>query len=120
MPVLGNHDYVSDEQAQIMDALGRDTTWYATRFGPLRLIVLDTERTDDPAQTAWLQDTLATPQPRGAWTVVAMHKPAYSVGHHGSDEEVQRLGHRCSTSTTCPWSLQGTTTTTSVPSPSTA
>ena len=91
VPVLGNHDYVSDEQTQIMDALGRDTTWYATRIGQLRVIVLDTERTDDPNQTAWLHTTLGTPQPPGTWTVVAMHKPAYSAGHHGSDEEVQRL-----------------------------
>lgn len=91
VPVLGNHDYVSDEQTQIMDALGRDTTWYATRIGPLRLLVLDTEQTGDPSQTAWLQDALGTPQPPGTWTVVAMHKPAYSAGHHGSDTEVQRL-----------------------------
>jgi hypothetical protein len=91
VPVLGNHDYLSGEQTQILDALGRDTTWYATRIGPLRLIVLDTERTDDPSQTAWLQDTLGTPQPPGTWTVAAMHKPAYSAGQHGSDEEVQRL-----------------------------
>lgn len=91
VPVLGNHDYVSDEQTQIMDALGQDTTWYATRIGPLRVIVLDTERTNHPSQTTWLNDTLATPQPPSTWTVVAMHKPAYSAGHHGSDEEVQRL-----------------------------
>ena len=91
VPVLGNHDYVSDEQTQIMDALGRDTTWYATRTGPLRVIVLDTEQTGDPGQTAWLQETLRTPQPSGTWTVVAMHKPAYSAGQHGSDKDVQRL-----------------------------
>ena len=91
IPVLGNHDYVSGEQTQIMDALGRDTTWYATRIGPLRVIVLDTERTNDPGQTAWLRARLATPQPPGTWTVVAMHKPAYSAGQHGSDTEVQRL-----------------------------
>jgi len=91
VPVLGNHDYLSDEQAQIMDALGQDTTWYVTHIGQLRVIVLDTERTDDPGQTAWLDDTLRTPQPPGTWTVVAMHKPAYSAGYHGSDEQVQQL-----------------------------
>ncbi|EON22069.1 MULTISPECIES: metallophosphoesterase family protein [Nocardioides] len=91
VPVLGNHDYISGEQTQILGTLGRDTTWYATRIGQLRLVVLDTEHTDDPSQTAWLEDTLGTPQPPGTWTVVAMHKPAYSAGYHGSDEEVQRL-----------------------------
>jgi hypothetical protein len=32
-PVLGNHNCVSGEQTQILGALGRDTTWYATRIG---------------------------------------------------------------------------------------
>lgn len=91
VPVLGNHDYASGEQTQILDALGREASWYATRVGPLRLIVLDTERTDDPQQTAWLHTTLGTTQPPDTWTVVAMHRPAFSAGHHGSDEEVQRL-----------------------------
>lgn len=89
VPVLGNHDYASGEQARIMDSLGHDNTWYVTDIGRLRIIVLDTERTDDPHQTAWLQATLATPQPPGTWTIAAMHKPAYSAGSHGSDLDVR-------------------------------
>lgn len=89
VPVLGNHDYASGEQSQIMSALGRDATWYATRIGPLRLIVLDTERTADQHQTRWLRSTLRAPQPPGTWTIAAMHKPAYSAGYHGSDLDVR-------------------------------
>jgi predicted MPP superfamily phosphohydrolase len=89
VPVLGNHDYASGEQSQIMNALGHDTTWYVTDIGLLRIIVLDTERTDDPRQTAWLHDALATARPPETWTIAAMHKPAYSAGSHGSDLDVR-------------------------------
>lgn len=89
VPVLGNHDYANGEQARIMDSLGQDATWYVTDIGQLRIIVLDTERTGDPHQTAWLEANLATPQPPGTWTIAAMHKPAYSAGFHGSDLDVR-------------------------------
>ncbi len=88
VPVLGNHDYRSDEQAQILQALGRSTSWYVETVGVVRVIVLDTEQVDNPDQRAWLEKTLANPGD-APWTVVAMHKPAYSAGHHGSDEAVQ-------------------------------
>jgi hypothetical protein len=89
LPVLGNHDYASGDQTRIMSTLGRDSTWYVDRIGQLRVVVLDTERTGDPRQTRWLRATLSRPQPPGTWTIVAMHRPAYSAGHHGSDLEVR-------------------------------
>jgi predicted MPP superfamily phosphohydrolase len=89
VPVLGNHDYRSNEQADIMAALGHERTWYVQRIGPVRIIVLDTERTEDPQQTQWLRKTLATRVEPDTWTIVATHKPAYSAGQHGSDENVQ-------------------------------
>lgn len=89
VPVLGNHDYRSKEQADIMAALGHERSWYVQRIGPVRIIVLDTERTDDPQQTQWLRKTLATHVEPGTWTIVATHRPAYSAGQHGSDENVQ-------------------------------
>jgi 3',5'-cyclic AMP phosphodiesterase CpdA len=88
VPVLGNHDYRSDEQSQILQAMGRSASWYAETVGIVRVIVLDSEQVDNPDQRAWLEKTLATPSD-APWTVVAMHKPAYSAGHHGSDEAVQ-------------------------------
>ena len=89
VPVLGNHDYLSDEQDQILAALGRDGSWYVERVGPVRIIALDSERVDDPQQRLWLDQVLAEPQPPGTWTIAAMHHPAYSAGEHGSTPAVQ-------------------------------
>ena len=88
LPVLGNHDYMSDEQAQILRALGRSRSWYVETVGIVRVVVLDTEQVDNPEQRAWLQKILATPGD-APWTIVAMHKPAYSAGYHGSEESIQ-------------------------------
>ncbi|TFV91072.1 metallophosphoesterase [Blastococcus sp. CT_GayMR16] len=90
LPVLGNHDYRSGEQEAILDALGRDNPWYVERVGSVRVVVLDSNRLRDAAQTRWLRATLVEPQPPGSWTIVGMHHPAYSAGHHGSDMEVRR------------------------------
>jgi len=90
VPVLGNHDYMSDEQTAILNQTGRDEqTWYADRIGIVRIVVLDTELVDNPAQSTWLQETLASPTD-AAWTIVVMHKPAFSAGFHGSDAEIQQ------------------------------
>lgn len=88
VPVLGNHDYMSDEQSAILTEVGHERTWYVDQVGIVRIVVLDTEQVDNPAQTTWLRKTLASPTD-AAWTIVAMHKPAYSAGVHGSDEEIQ-------------------------------
>jgi len=90
VPVLGNHDYMSDEQSAILtEAGGPEQTWYVDQVGIVRIVVLDTEQVDNPAQTTWLRETLASPT-GAAWTIVAMHKPAYSAGFHGSDEGIQQ------------------------------
>lgn len=89
VPVLGNHDYMSDEQSAILTEVGRERTWYVDQVGIVRILVLDTEQVENPDQTTWLQKTLASPTD-AAWTIVAMHKPAYSAGFHGSDEEIQQ------------------------------
>lgn len=89
LPVLGNHDYGSGEQSEILAGLGRDAPWYVEQVGPVRVVVLDSNRVADPGQTRWLRTVLAQPQKAGEWTVAAMHHPAYSAGHHGSDEDVQ-------------------------------
>ncbi|MEJ7834269.1 MAG: metallophosphoesterase [Nocardioides sp.] len=90
IPVLGNHDYLSDEQTDLLLQLGRQKSWYADQVGIARIVVLDTEQVDNPAQTAWLADTLASPT-TADWTIIAMHKPAYSAGYHGSEQQIQQL-----------------------------
>lgn len=89
LPVLGNHDYGSGEQQEILTALDRQDPWYVEWIGPVRVIVLDSNRVQDGEQTQWLRDTLAGPEPAGTWTVAAMHHPAYSAGWHGSDQDVR-------------------------------
>ncbi len=89
VPVLGNHDYQSGEQAEILTELGREGPWYVEQVGPVRIVVLDSEHADDPEQLHWLEQILAQPPPPGTWTITAMHHPAYSAGHHGSTADVQ-------------------------------
>ena len=90
VPVLGNHDYESGEQDEILAALDREASWYVEQVGPVRIVALDSERVDDPEQRSWLEQVLAQPRPPGTWTIAAMHHPAYSAGHHGSTAGVQR------------------------------
>ena len=90
IPALGNHDVQSGEGMDILKRLGRDSAWYVEKIGPVRVIVLDSNRIGNAKQTAWLRKVLAEEQPRGTWTIAAMHHPAYSAGDHGSDENVQR------------------------------
>ena len=89
VPVLGNHDYRSGEQAEILTDLGREGPWYVEQVGPIRIVALDSQHADDPAQRRWLEQVLALPRPQGTWTIAAMHHPAYSAGQHGSTAEVQ-------------------------------
>jgi 3',5'-cyclic AMP phosphodiesterase CpdA len=90
IPALGNHDVQSGEHQDILRQLGRDRAWYVERVGPVRVIVLDSNRVGNDQQTAWLRDVLAEKQPSGTWTIAAMHHPAYSAGEHGSSLNVRR------------------------------
>jgi 3',5'-cyclic AMP phosphodiesterase CpdA len=90
IPALGNHDYGSGEQLDILRELGRRQPWYVEWVGPVRVVVLDSNRVEDDAQTEWLRSTLAASVPRGTWTVAALHHPPYSAGYHGSEMAVRR------------------------------
>jgi 3',5'-cyclic AMP phosphodiesterase CpdA len=90
VPVLGNHDVESGEGREIMSHLGRDTKFYVEKIGPVRLIVLDSNRVGDKRQMKWLRGVLAEKQPPDTWTIAAMHHPAYSAGEHGSAMNVRR------------------------------
>lgn len=82
LPVLGNHDV----EAQVAP-LGMPGRWYAKTLGPVLFIGLDSTKTADPTQRAWLERTLSTAtQP---WKVVALHHPPYSAGWHGSSQNVR-------------------------------
>ena len=87
LPVLGNHDVKSGFADAQVEALGMPGPWYATRYGDVLVISLDTNRPDDPAQLKWLQETLA--DATETWKIVTMHHPPYSGGWHGSDMSVR-------------------------------
>lgn len=87
MPALGNHDYEDGDETAIMHRLGRESPWYSEEIGPVLFVVLDSQRVDDPAQTAWLQATLEASSP--TWTIAAMHHPPYSAGPQGSQADVR-------------------------------
>lgn len=84
---LGNHDTDSGNGPAQLDALGQPGPWFARRSGPVLLVVLDSNRPDDPDQLSWLRQTLERDD--ATWTVAAMHHPMRSAGYHGSDPEAR-------------------------------
>ncbi len=84
LAVLGNHDVQNNDGDEQAAALGMPGRWYSRRLGPVLFVGLDSTRADDPAQKAWLEQTLAAAT--APWKIVTMHHPMYSAGWHGSDE----------------------------------
>ena len=92
LAVLGNHDVRTADGEPQLSAFGMPGRWYHERLGPVELIILDSTRTQDPGQLAWLQQVLAAPERATAtFTVVAQHHPPFSAGYHGNHEPSQRL-----------------------------
>lgn len=91
LAVLGNHDVRTGDGIPQLAALGMPGRWYQVRMGPVELIMLDSTRTEDPEQLAWLERTLTAPRDGVRWTVVAQHHPPLSAGHHGGHDPSQRL-----------------------------
>jgi predicted MPP superfamily phosphohydrolase len=85
LAIVGNHDAgYADEQAS---RLGMPGTWWTTTIGDVRIIGLDSNRIEDPAQLGFLEETLRhADEP---WTIVAIHEPPYSSGYQGSNLAVR-------------------------------
>jgi hypothetical protein len=85
LAIVGNHDAAhADEQMRL---LGMPGTWWTASVGDVRLIGLDSNRIDDPAQLAFLERTLR--EATEPWRIVAVHEPPYSSGYQGSNEAVR-------------------------------
>jgi len=84
LPVLGNHDVQDNNGDDQARALGMPARWYSRLLGPVLFIGLDSTQADNPAQAAWLGETLAAAT--APWKIVTMHHPPYSAGYHGSNE----------------------------------
>ncbi len=86
---LGNHDVRTAEGEPLLRALDVPGRWYQRRYGPVRVLVVDSTRAGDTDQLAWLSDRLDEDSD-ATWTVVMAHHPPFSAGRHGSDEASQR------------------------------
>ena len=81
----GNHDVAGGDTARL---LGSPRPYYAFSAGPARVVVLDGNHADDPAQTAFLRRTLrAASEPV---RIVAFHQPIYTAGLHPAAEAARR------------------------------
>jgi acid phosphatase type 7 len=85
-PAAGNHDYRTNQGAPFREVFNlpgdSGEKWYSYDWGRVHFVALDTE-SDYAKQAAWLdQDLTASELP---WTIVYLHRPPYSSGHHGSD-----------------------------------
>ena len=82
LAILGNHDEPNGD-AQLA-ALGMSGRWWAEQRGDVLLVGLDSNRSDDPDQLAFLERTLR--DTTATWKIVAVHHPPYSAGYQGSNE----------------------------------
>ena len=94
-PALGNHDWGYGSIAAYLAYLhppgnGR---YYDFAYGPVHIFVLDScpnepdGITADSKQAQWLRERLKAA--REPWKIVALHRPPYSSGPHGSTPELQ-------------------------------
>ncbi|MGQ0843419.1 MAG: metallophosphoesterase family protein [Sporichthyaceae bacterium] len=87
LAALGNHDVASGYGPAQLTALGQPGAWFTRQIGPVKVVVLDSNRPRDPDQLAFLKEALDDSEAR--WTVVAMHHPMFSAGEHGSSRDVR-------------------------------
>jgi len=94
-PASGNHEYETEDALPFREAFALPENggpagierWYSYDWGDVHFVVLDTERVG-AEQAAWLDADLAANQRR--WTIVYLHRPAFSSGDHGGDPGVQQ------------------------------
>ena len=90
-PAAGNHDYKTDRagpfrQVYSLPENGSDELYYSFDWGNVHVTIIDTE-TIDSAQLDWLDADLAATDQK--WKIVMGHKPPYSSGYHGSEDDVR-------------------------------
>jgi calcineurin-like phosphoesterase family protein len=94
-PASGNHEYRTQDAAPYRQVFalpengGPDGVerWFSFDWGDVHFVALDTEQVG-AKQASWLERDLTD---NGLpWTVVYMHKPAYSSGKHGSSLDVRQ------------------------------
>ena len=92
-PTPGNHEWPSHEQGY--DPFWQHVTheptppWYSIEIGGWRLLSLNSETPDDPGQLRWLRRRMAARS--GTCTLAFWHRPRYSAGSHGDQEDIEPL-----------------------------
>ena len=93
-PASGNHDYNTNDAQAFREmfslfenggSVGRER-WYSFDWGPVHVVVLDTEKYFEEQQ-AWLREDLVSHD--RPWTVAVLHRPPFSAGSHGSEGSVR-------------------------------
>ena len=82
----GNHDAAGPGTAEALDSPRR---YYAVTAGPVRLLVLDGNDPDDPAQLAFIRRQLTAA--REPVRIVALHQPLHTAGIHPPSAVALRL-----------------------------
>lgn len=94
-PVLGNHDWNTDQASAYLDyfALPGNERYYDFVWGPVHFFALDSDSREpdgvgrSSVQADWLRERLASSTAR--WKVVYMHQPPYSSSGDGPIDWIQ-------------------------------
>lgn len=84
---LGNHDAETDGGAHVMELLAMPGPWYAHRFGPLELFVLEGNHPQHLGQLSFVASALR--RSTAPWKVAVVHQPPYTCGHHDGHREIR-------------------------------
>ncbi|MEM9491559.1 MAG: metallophosphoesterase, partial [Myxococcota bacterium] len=82
----GNHDRHTADGDPLRKALGFDRLYYSVDWGPLHLVVIDSDDLG-AEQLRWLDADLAAN--RLPWVIAIFHRPPYSAGYHGGDSKMR-------------------------------
>lgn len=83
----GNHDVETQRRIEVIDdTFGDPPRWWSHDWGPVDIVILDSNQVDSPEQRRFLLDSLTTSDNP---TIVVFHHPPYSCGVHGDTQIVQ-------------------------------
>lgn len=83
----GNHDVATQRLIELVDdTFGDPPRWWSLDWGPVDIVILDSNQVDSDQQRRFLLDALTTSADP---TIVVFHHPPYSCGVHGDTEIVQ-------------------------------
>ncbi len=93
-PVSGNHDEPENPDSfwYRLFELPEDGRDYSFEVGPVRFILLDATECEPAGRTAWLARELqkAAFDPGIRWVIPAFHRPPFSGGERGGDDEIRK------------------------------